>query len=128
MTHGVNETSIFTLSSITDTNEHDLPDVDGGEAPYDVRSEDRASVYIQNHADQPLTARLERSHGLEGDFAGEEVTDTGGVTVAAGDTQAIAADPDFPLDFLRVVISFDTAPTSTDPSVTARYQADKRGV
>lgn len=131
MALAVNETSVFTLSSITDTNEHDLPDTDGDDKasaqdPYDVRGQDRAAVYVKNEADQALTARLERAHSLDESFT-DPITDTSGVSVPSGETKVIAADPDVPMGYLRLVISFDSAPSSTDPSVTARYQSDKYG-
>lgn len=135
MTKATNETSIFELSNITDTNEHDLPDTDGddkasAQEPYDVRGEDTAAVVVTNLSDQPLTARLERANSLDEDFS-EPFDDTTGVSVAAtgndGDTKVIAANPDVPLAFARLVISFDTAPTGSDPSLRATYQSDRRG-
>lgn len=131
-----NDKSEFTLSNITDTNEHDLPDTDGddkaeAQSPYDVRGEDSAAVIVTNLSDQPLTARLERASSLDEEFS-EPFDDTTGVSVAAtgndGDTKAIAANPDVPLAYLRLVISFDAAPTGSDPSLRATYQSDQRGV
>lgn len=126
MTHGVNDTSEFTLSGITDTDEHDLPDVDGSESAYDARTRDRAVVYLTNEADQALTARLERAHGLDEGF-NKPAKDVTGVSIASGETKTLTADPDAPLAYLRVVLSFDSAPSSADPSVTARFQTDVNG-
>jgi hypothetical protein len=135
MTKATNTTSVFELSNITDTNEHDLPDTDGddkasAEEPYDVRSEDRAAVYVTNLSDQSLTARLERANSLDQEF-NEPADDVTGVSVAAngqdGDTVILAADPDIPLAYLRIVISYDTAPSGSDPSLRATYQSDRNG-
>lgn len=128
---GVNEKSVFTLSSITDINEHDLPDTDGDDKasaqdPYDVRTADRAGAIITNHGDQALTARLERAGALDENF-GREFDDESGVAVPAGETKAIVFDTGIPLAFARVVISFDSAPSSADPSVTVEYNADHNG-
>lgn len=130
-----NDKSEFTLSNITDTNEHDLPDTDGddkasAQSPYDVRGEDTAAVVITNLSDQPLTARLERASSLDEAF-NEPFDDTTGVSVSAtgndGDTKVIAADSDVPLAFMRIVISFDSAPTGSDPSLRATFQSDRGG-
>lgn len=128
---GTNAKSVFTLASITDTNDHDLPDTDGddGDAqdPYDVRGADRAAAIVTNHGDQDLTARLERAGALDEGFA-REYKDVEGVTVpSGGGSKALAFDTDVPLAFARVVISYGTAPTSTDPSVTVEYNADHNG-
>lgn len=130
-----NDSSVFELSNITDTNEHDLPDTDGDDKataqdPYDARGEDRAAVYITNLSDQSLTARLERANGLDADFS-EPADDVTGVSVAAngndGDTVILASDPDVPLAYLRVVVSYDAIPTGSDPSLRATYQTDRNG-
>lgn len=118
--------TLYTVSNITDTNSHDLPDLDGGDvgtqqAPFDARLRDGLGVFITNHGDQPLTASLERSSSTDPDMDRGAV-DTGGVTVPAGDTKIISAVDSFDLGFFRVVFSFDSIPSSADPSVTVEFQ------
>jgi len=134
MPKATNDKSVFTLSNITDTNEHDLPDTDGddkaeAQESYDVRGQDTGAVYVTNLSDQSLTARLERASSLDSDFS-EPATDTSGVSVSAsgnsGDAVIIAANPDVPLAYLRVVVSFDSAPSGSDPSLRVTYQSDRR--
>lgn len=121
-----NTKSEYTISSITDTNEHDLPDTDGddkssSQTPWDSTDHEKLGVFITNFGDQSLTARLERSPTHDSSMT-QPAVDTGSVSVPVNDTSIISADNSVPLGYFRVVISFDTAPTSTDPSVMVRYQ------
>lgn len=120
--------STYTLGGITDTNSHDLPDTDGDDKAESQGSfngiyYDKLGVFITNHADTALTARLERSSTLDENMD-MAATDIGSVSVPAGGTEILSADETIPYGYFRVVFSYDTVPTSTDPSVTVHFQGE----
>lgn len=58
MAHGVNATSVFSVT-VTDTNDHFLPDTAGGADGYDVRQRDGETVVVSNDEDQDATVQLQ---------------------------------------------------------------------
>lgn len=127
MAKATNDTSIFELT-IADTNEHDLPDVNGddttGEPAYDVRGEDAIAAKVVNNQDQDATVRLEGTTFDDDGFA-EPDEDVSGVTVTAGGgTETLKTDT--PWSYVRVVVSFGTAPTGNNPTKVV-FSSDKRG-
>lgn len=124
MTHGVNDTSVFT-KAISDTNVHHLPDTDtAGTEGYDVRGRDTALVKIVNNEDQDATVEIE---GTTFDDAEADEADTavGSKTVAAGGGTETFVTSD-PWAYLTTKISFATAPTGSS-SVKVVYETDARG-
>lgn len=112
-----NTADTFSLS-ISDTSSHDFPDTNGDDSvggdPWDGRTAEFVVAYIKNNQDQDLTATLKRSPDPESTV---EVTDVSDVTVAAGDTEALIANPGAPHGAFRVVVEFVTAPTGTSDTV-----------
>jgi hypothetical protein len=109
-----NSETVFSLA-VSDTNEHDLPDVDGDDSDggdgYNAVDARAIATKVVNNQDQDASARLEGATHEDGSFS-EAVTVVSSVTVSSGGGVAVlSADPDVPLDWYRVVVSFDTAPS-----------------
>lgn len=112
-----NSEAVFSLA-VSDTNEHDLPDVDGDDSDggdgYNAVDERALATKIVNNQDQDATARLEGATQEDAGFS-EPITVVDSVTVSAGGGLAVlSADPDVPLDWYRVVVSFGTAPSGAN--------------
>jgi len=109
-----NEETVFTLA-VSDTNEHDFPDVDGDDSGggdgYNAVDARAVATKVVNDQDQGATVRLEGATQEDRTFS-EPVTVVDSVTVSSGGGIAVlSADPDVPLDWYRVVVSFGTAPS-----------------
>lgn len=120
---GENSERVFTLT-VSDTNEHDLPDVDGDDSaggdPFSTEAGGKVAVKVHNEHGQDATARLEATNLDDSGFTKAE-TVVGNVTVAAnGGTETLVGDHDAPFDWYRVVVSYATAPSDGD-SVEAAY-------
>jgi hypothetical protein len=106
--------------SISDTNNHDLPDTDGDDSAgggyWNGVTAERVAAYVENNQDQELTATLKREPVIGGDL-GPEVDDTAGVTIASGDAEVLLADKRAPMGAFRVVVSFSSAPSGTNDTV-----------
>jgi hypothetical protein len=126
MSRGTNETSVFS-GTFSDTNDHYLPDTTAADTEgYDVRTKERTSVVVTNDQDQDATVDLEGSA-----FNDKGMADAGSllgstVTVAAGSTEIVSVPIEAAPAFLRLKVSFATAPTGNNP-ITATYQSDESG-
>lgn len=126
MTHGVNETSIFS-GTFSDTSTHYLPDTTAADTDgYDVRTRDTASVVVINNQDQDASVSLETSA-----FDDPGMADAGEIvaakTVAAnGGVEILSVPKEVSAAYLRVAVSFATAPSGTNP-IEAKYQTDASG-
>lgn len=113
----------FSLT-ITDTDPHDLPDVDGDDSSgggyWDGSDADRVAAYVTNEQDQLLSATLKRQAAP--DESGDEIIEVPEVSVAPGETVALGADTATPMTQFRTVISFDAIPTGGVTVV--RYEKD----
>lgn len=116
-----NETSIFT-AAITDTATHYLPDTGAGEAPYDVRGQERAIAKVVNDLDQSVTVELEGTTFDDDGFAEGDV-DVASVTVAAGAVETLETST--PWAYLRVSAAAGTAPSSGQLKVV--FESDQAG-
>lgn len=122
-----NQKNRYTLS-ISDANEHDLPDVDGddtaGGEGYRIGSAEAVNATIINNQDQSLTARLEAVGARDKGSFNEPNKLVEGVNVAAasGGTPGVQAlkwsnDDDGSYAELRVVLSFDSNPSGNNDTV-----------
>lgn len=124
MAHGVNATSVFSVT-VTDTNNHYLPDTASGEEGYDVRQRDGETVVVDNAEDQEATVQLQGAAFDDAGFA--EPFDVGSSkTVAAGSTEQLSVPEDVHVSYLRAQVSFATAPSGND-DVTAKFHTDSDG-
>lgn len=126
---GDNTEHIFTIS-VTDTNNHDLPDTDGDDSdggdPFSGEYHDRLAAKVHNGQDQDATASLEATHYEDGSFAHAETLVSGVTVGSGGGVETLIADTDAPFDSYRVVISFGTAPTGNN-DVEVAYMTDHEG-
>lgn len=121
---GTNDSSVFDVDPRA-ADDFPLPDTDGGEDPYDVRTHDRITVLIENGTDQSVDVDLEQyAFNDEGASTEYPVSETSTETVEAGDTGAISVDG-ASLAFLRALATFSSAPGSGTLTVT--YQSDRQG-
>jgi hypothetical protein len=124
MAHGVNATSVFSVT-VTDTNDHFLPDTAGGEDGYDVRQRDGETVVVTNDEDQEATVQLQGA--AFDDAAMADAYDVGpSTTVAAGATEQVSVPENVQVSYLRAKVSFASAPSGND-NVTAKYHTDSDG-
>lgn len=118
-----NEKNRFTLS-ISDTNDHDFPDVDGDDgtagSAYNVGSGEEVVAKVVNNQDQSLTARLEGAFASDHDSFSENNNIVSGVSVSSGGgTSSLVwrQSNDGNYHQLRVVVSFGTAPSGNSDTV-----------
>lgn len=124
MAHGVNATSVFSVT-VTDTNDHFLPDTASDAEGYDVRQRDGETVVVSNGEDQEATVQLQGAAFDDPDMA--DAYDVGSsTTVAAGATEQLSVPEDVQVSYLRAKVSFATAPTGND-DVTAKFHTDSDG-
>lgn len=113
-TVGVNEEFLFSLA-ITDTVEHDLPDVDGDDSAggdgFDVRGTEAWTFKLVNTHDQSATVRLEGATQEDGSFAEPDSIVSGVSVAASGGTESIQMTEEHAR--ARIVVSYATAPTGT---------------
>lgn len=118
-----NEKNRYTLS-ISDTNDHDIPDVDGddtsGGSGYNVGSAEYVVAKVVNNQDQNLTARLEATTPADRDSFSEANNIVESVTVSSsGGVESLVwrEDEDGDYSQLRIVVSFGSSPSGSNDTV-----------
>lgn len=125
MALGVNSTSVFNVT-VTDTNNHYLPDTAGGAEGYDVRQRDDETVVVTNDEDQDATVQLQGAAFDDPGMADAFNIGSSKTAAAGGGTVQVSVPDDVHAAYLRVQISFATAPTGNN-DVTAKFQTDSAG-
>lgn len=126
---GDNSENIFTLS-VTDINNHDLPDTDGDDSAggdaFTTEGVDRIAAKVHNAQDQDATVSLEATHWEDTDFAHAETLVSGVTVSAGGGVETLVGDSSVPFDWYRVIVSFGTAPTGNS-EIEVAYLIDDNG-
>lgn len=118
-----NEKNRFTLS-ISDTNEHDFPDVDGddtaGGEGYRIGSADEVNATVINNQDQDATVRLEATGPRDKGSFSESNTLVSSITVSSGggvESLYWSNENDGSYAELRVVVSFSSSPSGNSDTI-----------
>lgn len=119
MAQGVEDTAQYSLT-ISDLGDYYVPGQNDG---YDVRAKKYESVHVHNEQDQDATVTVEGTHQF--DETADETVDVQQVTVAAaGGTAVVPVPRDEVHGYLRVHVTFATAPTGNNP-ITITFAADE---
>jgi len=115
---GSNTDNNFEIS-ITDTEEHYLPDTARGD-PFSVKTLNRVAVKIVNKHDENANVTLQGTTREDPEF--QHSVDLDSATTNAEEALVLADPDNYPFHYYRVAVDFTMAPTTG--SIEATYMSD----